>query len=155
MYRPKSHPSIKQLCWYLEMSVSDCSLVNFPLERKPLTYITIVVLSNSGKILQRWKKNTVCAYLHYLCQKKGNVLHIIQTKLATLSKSEVQNSQRKSNNLILVCFDLKPCVSQKTCKPWNWVRKKCQNVIYWKKKKIHPHSVRPGNVRLAPQPSGT
>lgn len=100
------------------------------------------------------KEYSVCLSALFM-PKKGNVLHIIQTKLATLSKSEVQNSQRKSNNLILVCFDLKPCVSQKTCKPWNWVRKKVSKCDILKKKKIHPHSVRPGNVRLAPQPSGT
>ena len=60
-----------------------------------------------------------CAYLCYLSQNKKekcNVLHIIQAKFSTFPKSEVQNSQRKSNNQISVCFHVKPCVGQKAWK---------------------------------------
>lgn len=123
------------------MSVSDCSLVNFPLERKPLTYITIVLLSNTCKILQRrWKKNTVCAYLHYLSQKTGNVLHIIQTKLATLSKSEVQNSEKiQQSNSSLLWFEVL-CFSE-DMQALELSQKKVSRCDILKKKKIFTHIV--------------
>lgn len=104
------------------MSFSDCSLVNFPLEIKPLTYSYCCTPVKYREDPVKKLKNAECFSALFNPpppKKECRVFYITQANLSTLPKSAVQNSQRQSSNQIPVCFDLKLCVCQKTSKPWN------------------------------------